>query len=166
MTNWNDVKPTSGDVANSYEYMIDIRALADPENEWINVPDITALNPQFTAQLANITTYAHKGATAQAKTGSDLSLDFNILKVRDETGEFQPEWLILKTAADAKGEANVIEVRWYDALGASDAYQGKVSVARSARPNTGNNEPGFDAFTLTGFGEVLPIPNPTAGSGD
>ena len=162
MTKYEDVKPTQGDVANSYEYIFDIALnSAEEPTAWLNVPDITALNPQFAAKLKDIATYAHKGASAQKKTGADFTLDFNILKVRDQTGEFQAEWLMLKQAADAKGDGNNLRFRYYDALGASDAYEGIAAVSRGNRPSTGNDDPGFDNFTLTGVGEVVPIENPT-----
>lgn len=160
MTKYDDVKPTEGDVANSFESIFDINTGTTETPVWTNVPDITALNPQFAAKLKDIATYAHKGASAQKKTGTDFTLDFNILKVRDETGEFQPEWLALKEAADAEGDDNNIGFRYYDALGASDAYQGIAAVGRGNRPSTGNDDPGFDNFTLTGVGPVKPITNP------
>lgn len=165
MTAYADVKPTEGDIANSYELIFDINTGTTLAPVWLNVPDITALNPQFSAKMKDIATYAHKGASAQKKVGNDFTLDFNILKVRDDTGEFQPEWLALKTASDADGEANNIGFRYYDALGASDAYQGRAAVSRGNRPNTGNDEPGFDSFVLTGVGGVLPIVNPVTDAG-
>lgn len=160
MTAYADVKPTEGDVANSYEYIFDINTGTTEAPTWLNVPDITALNPQFAAKLKDIATYAHKGQSAQKKVGGDFTLDFNILKVRDNTGEFQTEWLALKTHADAEGEGNNIGFRYYDALGASDAYQGIAAVSRGNRPNTGNDDPGFDSFTFNGVGGVKPIANP------
>ena len=166
MTAYADVQPTAGDVANSYEYIFDVAVLptGDTEPTWVNVPDITALNPQWTAKLKDIATYAHKGASAQKKVGSDFALDFNILKVRDESGEFQAEWLLLKNAADADGDDNNIAFRFYDALGASDAYQGKAAVSRGNRPSTANDDPGFDNFSLAGVGRVEPITNPVTAS--
>lgn len=166
MTTYDALKPTEGTVANSYELMFDINTGTEAEPVWTNIPDITALNPQFSAKLKDITTYAHKGSTAQEKTGDDFSLDFNILKIRDAQGEFQPEWLALKAAADAKGAANRLGFRYYDALGASDAYQGKAAVSRGNRPNTGNDDPGFDSFSFTGVGQVRPIANPLKGTGE
>lgn len=165
MTAYEDVKPTEGDVANSYEYIFDIGTGTAEAPGWLNVPDITALNPQFAAKLKDIATYAHKGASAQKKVGADFTLDFNILKVRDQTGEFQAEWLALKAASDADGEANNLRFRYYDALGASDAYEGIAAVSRGNRPNTGNDDPGFDSFVLTGVGQVKPIENPVKSAG-
>lgn len=166
MTEYADVEPTEGTIAQSYEYIFDIakKPVGAGAPVWVNVPDITALNPQFPAQLQAITTYAHKGKERQTKIGSGFTLGFNILKVRDNTGEFQPEWLILKEAADGEGSDNEILMRFYDALGASDSYQGTTLVQRDGRPETGAQGPGWDAFTLTGAGNVKPIANPLAGS--
>lgn len=163
MTEFTDVAPTEGTIAQSYEYIFDIaqKPTGNAQPSWVNVPDITALNPQFPAQLQAITTYAHKGQERQSKIGSGFSLGFNILKIRDNTGEFQPEWLLLKNAADGVGTSNELLFRYYDALGASDAYQGTALVQRDGRPETGAQGPGWDAFTLTGAGDVLPIANPT-----
>lgn len=167
MTDYADVQPTEGDVANSYEYIFDVAVLPTGSGEpvWLNIPDITGLDPQFADKLKDITTYANKGSTSQKKVGRDFTLNFQILKVRDETGEFQAEWLLLKAAADADGKANNIAFRYYDALGASEAYQGTAAVSRGNRPSTANDDPGFDAFTLTGRGRVNPITNPVASAG-
>lgn len=160
---YDDVEPTEGDVAMSYEWMFDVAAKPATSGGalvWINIADITALNPQFAAQLTDIATYAHKGQSAQTKTGSTFTLSFNLLKIRDLQGEFQPEFLILKEASDKNGSENELHFRYYDGGGASDAYQGKATVQRDARPETGNSAPGWEAFTLNGSGRVLPIANP------
>lgn len=159
MTDYQDVAPTVGDIANTYEFILDVNTGTRQNPIWTNVPDITALNPQPAPKLKDVTTYAHKGATAQKKVGSDFSLSFNLLKIRDANGEFQDEWLALKGAADADGDANNIEFRYYDALGASDAYQGIAAVSR-ARAGSANDDPEWDTFTMTGVGQVLPIVNP------
>ena len=160
---YEELKPTQGDPAQSHQYMFDVAALpVTPATEpsWQNIPDITALSPEFQAQLQEITTYAHKGQQAQSKVGSNFSLSFNLLKLRDNTGEFQPEWLVMKNASDQLGELNMLRFRFYDSLGASDAYEGTATVARGARPENGAVGVGWDAWSLTGVGEVLPIENP------
>lgn len=162
MTDYAAVKPTVGDVAQSYEYIVDVAIVPESAGtkDFVNIPDISQLNPQFPAQLQDITTYANKGQQAQVKTGTAPTASFNILKIRDATGEFQPEWLILKNASDATGQANLVYLRWYDALGASDAYEGLFLVSRDARPETGPQGPGWDAFTFSAAGPVEPIENP------
>lgn len=162
MTDYADVTPTVGSVAQSYEYIVDVATVpvSPALPTYVNIPDINNVNPQAPAQLQDITTYANKGQQAQAKVGSSPSVGFNILKIRDEQGEFQPEWLILKNASDKTGKENLVMLRWYDALGASDAYEGLFLVTRDARPESGAQGPGWDAFTLTGAGVVAPISNP------
>lgn len=162
MTDYATVTPTVGDVAQSYEYIVDVATVpvAPAEKAYINVPDINQFNPQFPAQLQDITTYANKGQQAQAKVGSAPTAAFNILKIRDETGEFQPEWLILKNASDQTGKDNLVYLRWYDALGASDAYEGLFLVTRDSRPENGAQGPGWDAFSFAAAGPILPIANP------
>lgn len=164
MTDYANVVPTEGSVAQSHEFILDVAAppVAPAAKTYVNVPDITAVNPQFPAQLQDVTTYANKGQQAQTKIGSAPTLSFNILKIRDNTGEFQPEWLLLKNASDKTGKQNLVWLRWYDALGASDAYEGLFLVVRDGRPETGAQGPGWDAFTFTAAGPVLPIVNPIA----
>lgn len=157
---YDTVTPAVGDVANSYEYMLDINTGTALAPVWLNIPQLTGFNPAHAPKLRDITTYADQGSTNQKKTGQDFSLDFNLLKVRDATGEFQPEWLALKEAADAEGDDNNIELRYYDSKGASDAYQGICSVGRGGRPSTGNDDVGWDNFTFASVGKVAPIPNP------
>jgi len=162
MTTFAAVTPTLGSVAQSYEYIVDVAPVpvgAAPKN-YRNVPDINQFNPQFAAQLQDITTYANKGQQAQTKVGSAPTAAFNILKIRDSLGDFQPEWQILKTASDKSGQDNLVYLRWYDALGASDAYEGLFLVARDNRPENGPQGPGWDAFTFTAAGPILPIVNP------
>lgn len=166
MTDFTEVVPTDGDVANSYEYILDIAAVpvGDAEPTWLNVPDINALSPEWSDQTGDATTYAHKGSTNEEKSGRSAVINFQQLLIRDSAGDFQAEWKVLKDAADAKGKNNRILVRWYDALGASDAYQGTFRVTRANRPQTGAIEKGWEAWTLTSRGEPQPIENPTAES--
>lgn len=163
MTAYASVAPTEGSVAQSYEYIVDVAPIpiGSAAKVYVNIPDVNQLNPQFAPQLQDVTTYANKGQQAQTKVGSAPSVSFNVLKIRDATGEFQSYWLLLKDASDKTGKDNLVYLRWYDALGASDSYEGKFLVTRDARPENGAQGPGWDAFTLTAAGPVVPIPNPT-----
>jgi len=167
MTTNDEVKPTEGAPAQSYEYIFDVAVPVGAEGTpvWVNCPDITGLNPQFQSQLQDITTYAHKGQQSQSKVGSTFTLGFNVLKIRDDTGQFQAYWQMLKDASDKNGGDNEILFRYYDAQGADDAYQGTAGVQRDARPESGPTGVGWDAFTLTGTGTVVPIENPAVTSG-
>lgn len=167
MTTLEEIKPTQGEFANSFDYILDVAILpagglsAILEDDWVNIPDKTNFDPQFADILRDIATDANKGAAAQVKVGETFTTTFNILKIRDLTGEFQPEWLLLKQARDGLGEANQIAIRFYDGKGASDAYAAVASVTRNARPQNGPAEAGWDSFTLTGVGITAPIANPT-----
>lgn len=153
----------TGDIAQSYEYMLDIEIPpvgGTGESTWQNVPELTGFNPVHTPVTQEATVYADQGANATRKTGSDFAASFNVLRKRDETGEFQASWLTLKAAADGEGEANLVTIRYYDSRGASDAYRVTCRVQRDARPETGAVGIGWDAFTLTGVRKATPIANP------
>lgn len=167
---FDKMKPTAGDAANSYELYLDIAPLGDTDDApaaeaWVNVPDIKNLNPTSTATTDNTATYAHRGAKAESKTGEDWSGSVDLLKLRDKTGEFQPEFGILNTAAHAKGRANRLWARWYDAKGATYAFQGIVSVTDNGRQGTDVTGVDFHQFGIASYGEVLPIANPVKATG-
>lgn len=158
MTNFADVAPTQGDNGNSFEWLWDI--CADPQNPvFINVPDITGLNPSAPPKQKDDTTYANKGQTSQSKTGEDWTMQVQVKGVKDNSGEFQPELLILIEAADSKGADNVIGYRYYHATSPSLAYQGTAGVEWT-RANTDNDSIEFFSFTLTGKGDRSKIVNP------
>lgn len=158
MTAFDDVAPTQGDNGNSFEWLWDI--CADPANPvWINVPDITGLNPSAPPKQKDDTTYANKGQTSQAKTGEDWTMQVQVKGVKDLAGEFQDELLILINAADAIGQSNVIGYRYYHATSPSLAYQGTAGVEWT-RANTDNDSIEFFSFTLTGKGDRAKITNP------
>ena len=159
-TQYANVKPTAGNQAGSYEWLWDITATpAVTTPTWLNVPDITGLTPTPSPKLKDGTTYAHKGSTAQSKTGEDFTLAASIKGVRDTTGEFQPELLILFAAADAKGAANIVGYRYYHASSPSLAWKGTAAV-NWTRDNTGNDDLEMFALTLTGQGDRIKIANP------
>jgi hypothetical protein len=169
-TTYADIAPGTGDVANSYELILDIYTgeiadlapggTVDPE-KWLNCPEISALNPKFTDTIKEITNYAYKGSPGKSKNGTTVELSFTVTKRRVAGGvEWTPEYLELKSRADADGEANKIGIRWYDALGASEAYQGVFLVGHPERQGTGDDDTATDQFTLQSDGKVTPITNP------
>jgi len=164
MTAFDSITPTSGDVGNSFEWIWDICANPTaPSPTWVNVPDITGLTPNPAPKYKDGTTYANKGQTSQSKTGEDFTLSVQVKGVKDVTGEFQPELLILIEAADSIGDENVIGFRYYHATSPSLAYQGTAAVNWS-RANTGNDDIEFFQFELTGQGDRVKIPNPAVSS--
>lgn len=160
MTNFDDIAPTTGDVGSSFEWIYDI--CQDPTASsptWLNVPDITGLNPNPAPKFKDGTTYANKGQTSQTKTGEDFTLSVQVKGVKDASGEFQPELLVLINAADAIGDDNVIGVRYYHATSPTLAYQLTAAVNWS-RVNTGNDDLEFFQFELTSQGDRVRITNP------
>lgn len=160
MTTSSDIKPTVGENANSYQYIWDITASPDvTPRVWLNVPDMTAFNPQAPGKLTDDTTYANAGEQSSAKTSETWTLSVNVKAVLDLTGEFQPELRALINAADAKGRPNVIGYRYYHWTSSDIAYEGTALVEWN-RANTGNDDVEFFAFTLTSKGDRKKIANP------
>lgn len=167
---FDDIAPEAGDYANSYEQFLqyydgpntDFEGTGTvTDTDWKTIPEITALDPKFTATVKDISNYAYKGTPGHSKTGDAVVVTVNVYKKRDPTThDFYPWYLKLKAAADAKGEDNKIHVRWGDALGASDAYQAKVLVSHPQRQNTGDDDIEVAQFDLTSDGAPTPITNP------
>lgn len=168
MTDYADVKPTIGSTANSFETILDIQPYGTgtpDEAAWENVPDVTAFNPSRPPITADTTTWAHKGSTSTQKTGESFTATFNVLKIRNSVdNDFQDYYLTLLRASEADGSDNLVHFRYYDALGASYAYQGIASV-QVAPQDTSNAGKGWDTVTLTGDGKATPIANPLASTG-
>lgn len=158
MTAFDDVAPTQGDNGNSFEWIWDI-ATDKVTPAFLNVPDMTGLNPSAPPKQKDDTTYANKGQTSQSKTGEDWTMQVQVKGVKDETGEFQPELVALIEAADASGDDNVLAYRYYHATSRVLAYQGTAGVEWT-RANTDNDSIEFFSFTLTGKGDRRKIANP------
>lgn len=164
ITSFDDIKPTPGAAANAFEIIFEVQPYGDGtpvDGAWEVVPDITAFAPTFAPKTADTTTYAHKGSASTTKIGADWSGSLNILKIRQQDGNFQPSYLIFKNAADGIGIDNLLHVRYYDALGADEAYQGIAGISVD-RQGTGNEDKGWMTVNLTGDGPFNPIPNPLA----
>lgn len=165
MTDYADVKPTVGAAANAFEKILDIQPYGDGtpvEGAWENVPDITSFNPTRPPITADTTTWAHKGGQSNTKTGESFSATFNVLKIRNTVdNDWQDYVITLLRASEADGTGNLVHYRYYDALGASEAYQGVASV-QMAPQSTGNTDKGWETVTLTGDGRATPITNPIA----
>lgn len=167
MTDFASVVPTPGSAANAYEKLLDIQPYGDgtaEESAWTNVPDIDQLNPSRPPITADTATYAHKGGSSNTKVGEDFSATFNVLKIRQEDNDWVDYYITLLRASEGEGTANLVHYRYYDALGASEAYQGVASV-QIAPSTTGKADKGWDTVTLTGDGKARPIENPNAPTG-
>lgn len=164
MTAFSGIKPTLGDQSGTYEWILDIAAIPSgggAPTSWLNVPDFGNFAPTPAPKLKEGTTYANKGQTSQSKTGEDFSASFSVKAVKDATGEFQAELLLLLSTAEAKGKANNIAYRYYHATSAALASGGTAAVQWS-RANNGMDDLEWFDFTLTGQGDRAPITRPTS----
>lgn len=169
MTKLADVKPTIGNAAGSFEYLLDITAVpadgdlstipANGSGAWANLPDINSLAPTNAPKQKDRTTYANKGQTKNTKRGSDFSMTVSVLGIRDDTGEFQPALVALLAAAEADGDDNNVAYRYYHATSPSLAWEGTAGV-NWTRANTGVDDDEWFDFTLTGQGDRVKITNP------
>lgn len=156
-------EPTAGSIANSYELVLDIDLGTPEAPQWTNIPDITAFNPTPAIKTIDRSTYAHKGNDAASKVGETFNSSFNVMGIRDDKGEFQPELvaLLALAAPETRGSEAEGRFRYYDELGASYAYEFTATV-QDGRANTGNADPGMFTFTLTSTGSRTSIANPNA----
>lgn len=160
-SDWDTLEPTDGTPGNAYELGLDVEIGA----AWVNVPDITALNPSPTPQTRNRSTYAAKGQPKPTTFARGMTLGFNVEQVRDEAGQYQEELQYLLDKAALLGDDNKIRARFFDTIGADYAYEAEWSVEHS-RPNTGDTDAGFFGFTLTATSTPEKIPNPVADGAD
>lgn len=161
-TAFADIKPTPGSHAGTFEWIFDVASIpasgdltAIAETAWKNVPDINSLNPTAAPKTKDATTYAHKGNTSNVKTGEDVTVSVSVKGVKDSTGEFQPELLLLVAAADSIGIANNVAYRYRHATSEAFSFMGTASVAYT-RANTGVDDPEWFDFTLGGQGDRVP----------
>lgn len=154
---WDTLTPTDGTPGNAYEYGIDVKIGA----AWVNIPDITALNPTFTPRSRRRATYAAKGTNRSNTYARDLSVALNVEVVRDELDQYQAELQYLLDVSALLNEDNRAEFRVFDTLGADWAWEFEASVEQG-RPQTGDEDPGWFGFTLASYGEPTKIPNPVS----
>ncbi len=152
---WDTLAPTDGTPGNAYELGLDVFMGA----AFVNVPDITALNPQPQPKTRNRSSYAVKGNPRPNTHRRGMNLSFNVEIVRDPQGQYQDELNYLLTKAMLLNEDNRVIVRVFDTLGAQFAFEGEYAVEFS-RPSTGDEDAGWFGFTLTGYGEAALIENP------
>lgn len=152
---WDTLAPTDGTPGNSYEYGLDVKIGA----AWVNVPDITALNPAFSPRTRNRASYAAKAKARPNTYARDLTVTVNVEVVRDALNQYQEELQYLLDVAALLNADNRVEVRIFDTLGADWAWQMEANVEHN-RPQTGDDEPGWFGFTLASYGGAIKIPNP------
>lgn len=152
--------PSPGAAANAYERVLQIAAYtagtAPAEGDWLTVRDKKDFAPQRTPRTEDITTDAHKGGTAVEKIGDDWSASVNVLKNRQQDNDFQDYYKVLRAAAESKGDGAKVHVRYFDGLGADEAYQ-TVATVQIAEAGSGLD---IAAFTFTGSAPIEKIATP------
>lgn len=165
--------PAGTTLGKSFEYGIDVNIGTSGSPVWQPVRRISGFQPTPTPTTQDAQTYDDLGAQNSDVTGWSFGIAFTVQVNRSiTTGLYLPEIeaLLARTRPTAKGEAAVLEVRWYHKpeIGTpnpDDAGQGIVTVATS-RQNTGpNGEIEALAVTLTGKGPYTEIANPFTGWG-
>lgn len=166
---FDDIKPEAGDYANSYEQFLQVYTGANTDLEggteaaekWITIPEITALNPNFSETIKDISNYAYKGTPGHNKTGDAVTVGFQVYaKINPVTGDYYDHVLFLLSHAKAFGEAQKGYIRWGSTLGASDAFRAKVLINHPTRQNTGDDDPEVFEFSLQSDGAPVSIDNP------
>jgi len=154
-SDWDTLEPTDGTPGNAYELGIDVLIGA----AWVNVPDITAVNPTPAPKTRNRSSYAAKGKARPNTYARDYNLTFNVEIVRDNAEQYQEELQYLLDKAALFNEDNRITLRFFDTLGADYAYEGEFNIEHN-RPNTGDEDAGWFGFSTTSYGGAERIPNP------
>ncbi|MEJ6490703.1 hypothetical protein PQI23_13335 [Leucobacter sp. USCH14] len=167
MTKPNQIAPTRGRNASTYEWIFDVAYLpenpGDPFN-WVNIPDITALAPNSTATTTDGATYANQGQASPITTGESFNLNVNVKMVTDDDGNPIVPVAMLLEAANAlldqdRASDRVLAIRYYHYKVPQWAYQFTADVSWT-RANTGNTDLEFLALTLAAKGDRKVIPNP------
>lgn len=151
----------------SYEYAVDINTGTTETPAWQTIRFSSAINPQVTEVFKDGATYDDEGAPHQIKTAESWTVSATIQAHRQSDGTFLPEVeaLLAATRPDATGTAATREFRWYDDPvnqnpNPDEAYQGTGTV-NMTRQNTGNDDLGGWAMTVTGQGRRTHIANPS-----
>src|SRR5690606_35317263 len=157
--------PGGTTLGKSYEYGLDVNIGTAALPQWQPARRMSAFAPTFPPTTSDIATYDDLGSTNEDVTGRSFAASFTVQANRSlTTGMYLPEVERLVAAARAKGEAAVVDVRFYHkpengTPNPNDAGRSDVRVELS-RQNTGNSDTEIFSFTLTGRGEYTPIANP------
>lgn len=157
---FDSIVNTPGTPANSFELCLDVKPLGG--GGFVNIPDITDLNPVGTPKNRNRQSYASKGNDAANKYGENVQTTVNIEIVRDDAGQWQPALVDLVHAARSLGALNRREYRVYDGLGADYQFSAIGAVGFSFS-GTDWDSAKWATITFAPYGPAnYDIANPTA----
>ncbi len=160
--------PAGTTLGKSFEYGLDINLGLVGTPQWQSCRRISAFAPTYPATTEPTTTYDDLGAPNDDVTGRGFATSFTIQGNRSlTTGLYLPELEAILAAAKSKGDAAVLDVRWYHkpATGTPNPNDAGRSLVRVdvTRQNTGDAQNEIFAVTLTGKGEFEKISNPFSG---
>ncbi|MFA5898150.1 MAG: IPT/TIG domain-containing protein [Hyphomicrobium sp.] len=165
----NNVPLPAGTVlGKSFEYGLDINLGLIGTPSWQPARRISAFAPTYPEVTEAVTSYDDLGAPNDDVTGRGFATSFTIQGNRSlSTGLYLPELEAIIAAGKSKGEAAVLDVRWYHkpesgTAHPTDAGRSLVRVSVS-RQNTGDAQNEIFSVTLTGKGVFESIANPFTG---
>ncbi len=162
--------PVGTALGKSYEHGLDINLGTYDNPVWQPFRRISGWAPAFARVTTDVTTYDDMGDTNEAVSGRTFSAAFTAQGNRSTvTGKLLPELDRVIQASRAKGEAAILDVRFYHkpetgTPDPDDAGRAFVTV-EATRQNTGNSESEVYSITLSGKGAYEPITNPFGGWG-
>lgn len=163
--------PAGSTLGQSFEYGIDINVGTFAVPSWQPVRRMSGWAPTFPKVTQDAGTYDDRGAPNEDVSGRGFAAAFTVQANRSTTtGLYLPEVEAIVNASRRKGDAAVLDIRFYHkpdsgAPHPTDAGRALVTV-ESSRQNTGNAEIDVFSVSLTGKGEYTPIANPFTGWND
>ncbi|KRD51963.1 phage tail tube protein [Microbacterium sp. Root280D1] len=162
--------PAGTVLGKSYEYGLDVNLGSYADPTWQPVRRMSAWQPSTPGTSTDVGTYDDQGSPNNDITGRTFGASFTVQGNRSvATGRYLPELAAMVDAAKRKGEAAVLDVRWYHkpefgTPDPTDAGRSLVTV-EVTRSNTDNQGIEIKSITLTGKGEFEDIANPFQGWG-
>ena len=160
--------PAGTTLGKSFEHGLDVNLGLPGTPSWQPLRRMSGFGPTFPETTESVTSYDDLGAANDEVTGRSFATSFTVQGNRSlTTGLYLPELEAILAAAKSKGEAAVLDVRWYHkpefgTPNPNDAGRASVRVSVT-RQNTGDAQNEIYAVTLTGKGEFLKIANPFTG---
>lgn len=160
--------PAGTTLGKSHEYGIDLNLGALGSPQFQPARRISAFAPTFPETTSDVASYDDAGDPNEDVDGRGVVISFTIQGNRSlDTGLYLPELELLLNAAKSKGEAALVDARWYHkpdegTPSPNDAGRARFRVSAS-RQNTGNTGVEVWAITLTGKGSFERIQNPFTG---
>lgn len=160
--------PAGTTLGKAFEYGLDVNLGTRAAPNYQSIRRMSAYAPAFPPSTADVASYDNQGDPDEDVDGRGFNASFTVQGNRSvATGLYLPELEALLAASRSKGEAAVLDVRFYHkpAVGTphpTDAGRADVTV-EITRSNTGNTGIETFAVTITGKGGFDPIANPWTG---